>query len=222
MPTQNLEKAVKSLPIKVRFAGFESDTLRLAQAGWDLSMVQNMDQRQGRPMMQLAMNYDVSGGAYRAISSPLTMDYGFLQQYAHATSGQVAHHSAMEMLSQIGFDIIFIGEGNRGMFRVMPMRSTGVSFASQFSMIDPVPQETIREEHLSDFKFFKVASAPKVKDLIVAPEDVSALLEKIHEAHRPLMDKIRKRERSRENEDWMRGGFRPAQEVQAQIITLGA
>lgn len=218
MHTPNLARTLRSFPIDVRFAGFKSDTLKLAQAGWDLSMMQNMDMRRGEPTLQLAMNFDCnSGGGYRAISNPLSLEHGLIRQMSHESAMRDNEHRVMEILSHIGFDLMYIGEGGGCRFRIFPIRAP-MGFSSQFEMIDPVPQEV--EESLADFKFFKVASKPTVKDLIVAPRDVPALLDAVMRAQRPLMDKIKARERSRENFEHMRNDFRPRSEVAFQVLAL--
>lgn len=218
MPTLNsgaetLMRGIRSLPIEVRFAGFTSTTLALANAGWDLSMKQNMDMREHRPEMQLAMRYKpFSGPGMFAISSPLRMDYGFARELMHKSAERVYEGELMHALAKLGFDIIHMGNDVR--FVVQPMRHQGLgTFADSFHPIDPRPQYV--EERLSDFKFFKVAS-PKIQDIIVNPRDVPELLELVLKAQKPMLDGVKRRERSRENEMEMR----PAQEVMAQIITL--
>lgn len=213
MHTQNLAGVLRSLPVEVRFAGFKSTTLALAQAGWDLSMQQTLDFRWGEPSLQLAMRFvDRAGAGMYAISRPMELEYGFLREAQHADE-----HRLIGMMAQMGFEIMHMGPQIK--FCVQPVYSRGVSFASSFEPIDARPQYV--EEDIRDFKFFKVAK-PTVKDLIVDPRDVPELLELVLKAQKPMLDKVRRREKSRSNEEWMRNGFEamPRHEVQAQIITL--
>lgn len=229
MPTQTLDKAVRSLPIRVEFAGFESDTRRLAAAGWDLSMRQMVHARADyNPSLQLAMRLETGSNALFAISRPLDLDYSRLRGVAHlsrvaATPGgdrnTMCYSAEMEItrvMAELGFQIQCVANSIR--FAVMPQRHFGVgSFSSSFEPIDAMPQ--VVEERIEDFKFFKVAK-PTVKDLIVNPEDVPELLDAVLRAQKPLMDKIRSKERTRENMKWMENGFevRAAKEVAAQLV----
>lgn len=217
MLTQNLERVVRSYPMAVRFAGFESDTRRLAASGWDLSMRQETRYDNPRPELQLAMRFsDTNGCHFYAISRPLGMDW---QEISRAA--RVPEEQYIEMVKALGFDIMFMGQGAR--FQIFPMRmSMGASFLESFQPIDSRPTMQDREERLEDFKFFKVAATPKVKDLIVSPEDVPELLDAVLKAQAPLLSKIKKREQSRKNFEEMKNGFtsKPGSEVVGQILAV--
>lgn len=211
MSTQSLDGAsnlVRSLPVRVRFAGFESDTLTLARAGWDLSMKQGYGFRSGYEM-QLVMRHGDKNKAIYCMSHPLNLDYG-----APGRAFSDAMYYA-KLMSEIGFDIAYAHSDIS--FRHMVPMSTASFLRDSFMPIDPRPQEV--EESIKDFKFFKVAK-PTVKDLIVAPEDVPELLNLVMKAQAPMLEKVRARERSRKNfEEHI---LQPRHSVEAQIITLGA
>lgn len=215
MHTLNSAKELlHSLPVEVEFAGFRSNTLRLAQSGWDLSMEQQMNPRFYGPSLRLAMRH--TGAKLYAISNEVVVDYGRL-------SGSLQNPVAYaEYLSHVCFSIACVALDIR--FAVRGEQAYGGTFASRFQAIDPFPQERIVEESIHDFKFFKVAN-PSIKDIIVSPDQVPELLEMVLRAQAPGQREIRARERSRKNMQAYREGFnstKPAHSVQAQIITLAS
>lgn len=205
----DLPKVLRNIPAEVRFAGFLSDTMTLANAGWDLSIRQQIDERTyGRPELQLAMRFKTKYAEMYAITAPHPVKINDVIR---------AWTDGIDMIAKIGFDVIHMGPDIR--FMVMPFRNAVGLFSDSFEPLRTDIYETVREEKISDFKFFKTAK-PTVKDLIVDPKDVPELLDLVLKAQKPMLDKIKSRERSRENEDWLRGTLKPAHEVQAQIITL--
>lgn len=216
MHTQSLGKILASFPIAVRFAGFESDTRRLAAAGWALSMRQEYNAAVHEPQLQLSMRFDAQGSHFYAISHAIDISYGMLREAwavnggayreMSATARVVAERRYTEILAQMGFDIMYMGNGG-ARFQIFPMRMASMAdWRDSFQPIDPRPQET-EECGIEDFKFFKVAASPKVKDLIVSPEDVPELLEAVLKAQKPLIEKIKGREQSRRNFEAMGNGF---------------
>lgn len=209
---EGVKSVLRSLPIKVEFAGFESNTLKLAKAGWDLSMQQEVDPRYGDYRMRLAMRFGDRNNAMYAISNSISMDWE--HKRAH-----VDPNYFVQLVESLGFSIQVM-RPEISFRHIMAERGTGLSFAQSFMPIDAVPQRE-EESSIRDFKFFKIAN-PSVKDLIVDPSDVPELLDAVLKAQRPLLEKIKKRERSRDNELWVREGMpvKPMHTVQAQIISL--
>jgi hypothetical protein len=212
------KEVLSSFPIPVRFAGFQSDTLRLANAGWELSVREGRSDIWGEHQLQLAMThrgvnqYVISHPIrienrelYRAVSEP-----GFYATYVSGLCFEI-----MAMAPTIQFH------------RVPTSFGTHVSrFSDLFQPIDASPQ-LAEFEDMKDFRFFRTAN-PSVKDIIVLPEMVPDLLAKVLEAQGPMMDEIKKRERSRENLEQYRAAvaahdlprIKPAHEVQLQLVTL--
>lgn len=213
MHTPQLEKELLySLPIKVIFAGFQSDTLALARAGWDLSMRQGHSVCTAEYELQLALRHD--GAKLYAISHQIRIPHE--QLYACMSNRENFH---VFVSNQI-FHIQAVAPGIQ--FHCIPM-TTGLGFKESFRPVDPFPQE--RETiDLRDFKFFKVGN-PSLKEIVVDPEQVPELLELVLKAQGPTMQEIKRREQSRANTAWVRenmGSTKPAHQVQAQIITLAS
>jgi hypothetical protein len=214
MHMRNLEGAVRSLPLKVRFLGFESDTRTLAGAGWGFAMREQHAYAYAGTEMQMALKYDFKdGGHIYAWTKPLIIPY---EDFERLKNG-VSHEAYLHIFSNYGFDVIHIG--NSPQFRVFPIMHRGASIMNEFNPIDPMTQEVT--ETMDQLRFFKVAK-PSIKDLIVDPSSVPELMDLVLKAQRPAMEEIKRREKSRLNEAWMRTGMeiKPAHEVKAQIITL--
>lgn len=207
--TQNSveELVLRSAPVKVVMAGFESTTLELARAGWDLSMKQIMfaNQDYGRPHLQLAMRHE--GANMYALTHPVNLDFGV----GHAWKDPMFYRQVLESLC---FDVMVM-HPNIGMRHIMPVRGQPSNFfGAMFDPIDAIPSREPIEENVKDFKFFKVAKQ-SVRDILVSPHDVPDLLELVLRAQKPTIEDIKKRERSREN---LIDG--PRTEVTARILTL--
>jgi hypothetical protein len=213
------KEILHSLPIPVRFFGFDSDTLKLAAAGWGLSMRQMTLAHWGGMELQLAMQIGEKGSnAMYALSAPIQVEVGRLH------SALANRHAYVEFLAHLGFEIQYMAPNFQ--FRIIPTVSrTGVNaFLNSWEPIDAIPQIRDEEINMADFKFFKVAN-PKLQDIIVSPEQVPELMNMVLKAQEISLKSIRAREKSRENlqrfrEDMM--DVKPARNVQAQIITLCA
>lgn len=203
-----------SLPIKVWFAGFESDTLQLARSGWELSMRQmNMATSAGHSL-QLAMKLGERNYAIYALSRQIDVGWAELQ---NALQGYAAYS---EFLMRLRFEIQCIGPSIK--MQVMPAAAFSRSaFLNEWQPIDPVPQERTESIDLAEFQFFKTGK-PDLKDIVVIPEMVPELMELVLKAQAPMLDEIKRREQSRRNFEQYGDLFaaKPARTVQAQIITL--
>jgi hypothetical protein len=216
MQQQSLEKVLPySLPIKVRFAGFQSNTLALAEAGWDLSLRQTFSPWKAGVELELAMKH--AGAGLYGITNVVHVEMARIYDLLHGNTGYAA------LFTDVGFEVRCIAPDIR--CKIFPIQTTGSvrEFANAFSPVDPRPQDRESSEvSVRDFKFFKVAN-PTLQDIIVSPDQVPQLLEMVLKAQEPTMQGIRARERSRESEKWVNEEFRsvlPAHHVQAQLITL--
>lgn len=218
MPThQSAKELLQSLPVKVRFAGFESDTYTLARNGWELSMQQLNEAYSAGMSIRLAMKHE-NCDMY-AIASPLQIPYG------EVARSMFDPGFMSQFVQQMGFDIMYVGGDIR--FKIFPERhGAAMTFRDSFMPIDATPQRT-EEVSIRDFKFFKVAN-PSLQDILLLPEQVPEALNWILKAQEQAQEEIRKRKSSRENYRRYQEGFmldgvgnvKPSHEVQAQIITL--
>ena len=222
MHSQKSSKEIlRNCPVKVRFAGFESTTTQLANAGWDLSMEQ--EHSYDGLNIRLAMRHGDRDAAFYGISAPTRVPFDMmLQMRSIAFEQPQMFHKFYETIC---FDIIHIGQGIK--FRVFPEQRPVMAF----SPFDASPMlEELRTEDfdIRHFQFFK--SAPAAKELIVDPKTVPELLDLVLKIQSETNKDIKARERSRENLERMRSGdfdggdlrgnLRPHSTVQAQIITL--
>lgn len=159
---------LKSLPIKVHWAGFESDTLKMQQNGWSVSAWEDVACMQ----MQLAFSKGGDQGSngspnqLRGISSKF--DWQYLRNFqSWPTNGMpevVAHIQA------IGSRIHIHHHGDMPKFRA----------------VDCQPQMWEGKiTSLDDYAHFIPAGNDRVQDIIVAEPEVEDLLARILEKQQP-------------------------------------
>lgn len=184
-----------SMPMRVHFAGWESDTYRLQQNGWQLSAHEDF-MYDG---FQLAMRHEQYGihglsarvpYEYRSMmNSPLTRDFG------HAMP-DVPVALASRFVSQI----------------------FGTDF-TKFSPIDAQPQFDTRQiQYIEDFKLF-APNLVRTQEIIVPEYDVDQLLTMILEKQQPAREEYFKRQIEGQE---LTSLMKPRQKFHAQIISLAA
>lgn len=180
---------VLSAPHRIHFCGWQSTLPALQQAGWEISAEQDFM----RNAVRLALRHrDLQ---VRAITAPV--EYLFL-------AGDVGYGRHLE-------------------FRIVHMASDMTVLIhddlSMFRPIDAMPQFTTAErKSIDDFGIFATPLA-RTEEIIVEPETVMSLLEKIKGMQSPEQAAIRGRNRSRD-----RRNSEPIQRQQfhAQILSLAA
>lgn len=207
---KSAREVLLSYPIPVRFAGFQSTTAQLQEAGWDISLREEITCER---TVSIIMQYE-RGGIYGVSQS---INYIAMELLYSMEKGN------LEPLKALCFDIQYIGSGVQ--FYRIPI--VGNSFLADFRPIDASPQMTTIE-HPEDFSLFKKVDPSK--DVLIDPNDVPGLMEMILKAQKPQQEMLRARERSRKNlEKWRQAqtgsynnsmNFKPATEVQANLITL--
>jgi hypothetical protein len=193
-------ETVLNYPLTVIFAGFESNTLRLQEAGWSLAMNQNyMDRR-----ISLAMRHE-SAGLY-GLTSGVEFDF-FRYRELRGEEG-------MEHLRQVRFYVQHMGTSFQS--RIIPGHAYGGKHPwDLFEPIDARPM-VVDDRTLDSFNIFR--ALPRGTDVIVNPKDVPGLMELVLKAQAPTQAEIRDRQRRAME----RGSFnaRPDTQVHAQIISL--
>jgi len=187
---------------RVHFAGFESDTLRLERAGWQLSMEQVQDYDGVR--LRLALRHEA----------------GRIHALSHVVTAQAFYRAQLEKVwEHIVFNIAWVGNDAR--FHVFPQPRP-----LDFKAVSAVPEFTrsqeIRFEDAIPFKPLNM-DAPEI---IVPPQSVPELMDMILKLQDPRQAEIRARRR---REAWKAGaepgasdGYSPAADIKAQIISLSA
>ena len=181
---------ILSQPCEVHWCGFRSNTSVLQQAGWELAVEESYLEGSIRLLMR---HQDLN---LHAFSAHTMFDF---------------HRNAHEYTRPPTFNVL------RAATRFEVMRVTD-NFGG-FRQIDAMPQFVNSEiKCIEDLGIF-MAPLVRTEEIIVAPADVSAMLEQIREMQSPEQAEIRARERSRSDVGRIPGS-RPAQQFHAQIISL--
>ncbi len=156
-------------PIKVLWAGFETDTLRLQRAGWQLAAEENVE----RYSIRIAMKH------------PELKLYGITCEFRRDSLEDDLYRQNTNMIlnmQYIGHDIKEMSMTNRyGFEDFQPINAEPV-----YGMYDSPTSRSI-----DDFKLFKPLD--KEKEIIVPSESVAELLDRIHKLQEPKQKDIRKR-----------------------------
>lgn len=192
------ERQILSKPMPVHWAGFESTTLKLQQAGWEFSAEQD----------------------YASLQTRLLMRHQAFQM--HACSGYVDTDFFIDQRNadywrNIRFPIQWMTGGGVSVFKVV----------DNFDGMQPVdmhPQinSNHRVDAIEDLNLF-AAPLVRTKEIIVAPDSVPELMDRILELQDPMRqkyfeDKVREMNRGVQRID----GPRPRQEFHAQVMSLVA
>jgi len=191
---------MQNRPIPVNFAGWESDTYRLGRCGWQMAV--DPDPRRLRDRF---MFHHKEAGVTAT---------GFLNEpFRFMNQGRFG--SLMEDISREDghIEICSIATVGNFHFRRMDVNLSRAYLADT----EPVAVD-VTEGELHSLPLFAelFAGRPETQELIIEPEDVQQLLDKIVRMQAPGMREIRARDRKREERE-------PAnKQVHAQIITLKA
>jgi hypothetical protein len=162
---------VLSRPHRVFFAGFESTTTRLQQAGWRLAAEENAYQER----------------------LTLVMKHWDLGLYMLADTLRVDFYAARRRGEPLAFHIRYVAE------KLQAVRCTDVDFAD-FHAIDARPAFRLEEpKSIEDYRIF-AAPLVRTEEIIVEPQSVAHCLDIIRKLQAPDLAAIRKRNAARENE----------------------
>ncbi len=191
------DQMLKSQACKVRFAGWESTTTRLQNAGWQLAVEHAWD----RDRVRLAMKY--RDGGMRMIAEA--------QHYTRPMHFDAMRYEGMGGAPNLPvFDVIHVAPEIH--IRVIDIDTFN------FSPIDARTQiHTITDARPMDA--FEIFAVPLVKteEIIVEPASVMELMEQIKKLQAPELAAIRERQRRAE-----RGEPLAQTRYHAQIISLAA
>jgi hypothetical protein len=196
-----------SMPHKVSWCGFETTTPRLQQAGWQIA-VQYDPAYMG---IRLVMKHE--GMQCQAVTNQV--DYMRALHSSHSLyvrhlgpngeDSAILHFHVVRMAHRLGFTVFENVEG---------------SFVRSWSAIDAMPQ-MVKNVGLDDMQIF-ATPLTRTEELIVDPNDVASILEKIRQAQLPEQKAIRARERLRESREGLRVDAEPQMNFHAQILSIAA
>lgn len=180
---------IQNVPIPVEMAGWRSDTYELQKHGWEISAKQNMT----RMCIQIALHHPASG--LYAIS--MVEDLDFLRpERAEMLRHMVIH------INNVGTKVLFQHTVN---ISQEPM--------SAFKPVDTTPH--IIETKISSLEDL-VVFRPLPKEIIVAPDNVPSLMDKILALQDPKMKKLMSEQRKRD------ARATPKIESHCQIISIAS
>jgi hypothetical protein len=190
------EARILSRPLRVHWAGWETNTLALQQNGWQLNAEQDVWQNQ----IRLSMRH--SGMNLHAMSNRMDFDF-------HA-----AAHSDLQYLRALPFFVMSV------MGRDVHIHEHGSLDWSAMKPIDAAPTLTTHKvSRMEDLVHF-AAPMVRTKEIIIPDESVPELLDRILKLQQPARtDRIREQMR---NPEGMIIDAIPKQKFHAQIISLAA
>ncbi len=186
---------------RVFFAGFQSTTLDLQRAGWQLSMEQHFSY--DGLSLRLALKHEA--GRVLAITHPVS------SYHLHRAMG-------FKEMAPIDFQIAWIGNDAR--FHIMAeMRPMS------FNPISAIPEfQDIKDLSFEEAIPFRPLN-PNAPEIIIPPSSVPELMDMILKLQDPKQKEIRDNVR---RDAWRRDvgakigdeGYKPAADIKAQIIAL--
>jgi hypothetical protein len=191
-----------SHPHHVIWAGWETTTPRLQQAGWEIAAEQDF-------------NYD---------GCRLVMRHQGMQCVAITNS--VTFYKQAMLMDRYRGDL---RADPRLTFHVVRMSWRGglaieadPNHMPKFSLIDAYPQMSMREiKNIEDMGIFATPLV-RTQELIVDESEVSAILAKLVEAQKPEQERIRDRKRLRESREGLMLDADPQMKFHAQILSIAA
>lgn len=183
---------VVSVPHRVHWGGWETTTTRMQQSGWEISAEQDFHS----DSIRLAFRHQ--GMQMYGFTAPSGVSFF---RYSHRD--EPLHFNVVRMASRI--DVVQVTDN-----------------FTRFSPIDAYPQVMERErKSIEDFGIFAVPLA-RTEEIIVEPQDVMKLLERIKEIQAPEQAAIRARNMLRERREGMIEQAIPRQQFHAQILSIAA
>lgn len=162
-------------PCRVIFAGFEADTRHLGVAGWKVSVEENFRGNFMEPVHRMLLHFTPSRLNLIAECDPF-------------------HTARWRQRGGMLDDLpVFVVQKAACDFRIIMQIGTQFSFQK---WSDTAP--AMVEADLYSTPLFLAKEAPKAEELIVEPQDVSAMLEQIKRMQSPEQAAIRKRRRQEE------------------------
>lgn len=170
---------IRSAPLPVHFAGFESDTLRLQNAGWQLSVEQDRDIYTGCYAIHLVGKHE--GAATFMYCNPVRLDPGELF-HSYREHGYPKH---------IEFHVAHVAPNFN--MRIMTMEST-----ASFRPIDARPEMIeSKDVSLEDLAIFKPVNVSEDFEIYLNKKDESEILDLLLQKQDPKQKEIRENRRHR-------------------------
>lgn len=187
------EQYLASVPMKIHFAGWETDTYRLQQNGWQLSAAQDYMYRG----MQIAFQHPEY--RIRGITNKVDVDY-----YRHFAGVNMYDRPQIEFGSQMASDFI--------------THTSTVAPFEKFQPIDAEPQWLNQTQRMSGMVLF-APNLARTQEIIVPEHSVDDLLNMMLEKQAANREQLIRR---RVREQGQQVDFGERQRVHAQLISIAA
>lgn len=199
------ESVIVSVPIPIRWAGWQSDTFRLQQAGWKLSAKEGPQLSRPSNELSLAIHHPVL--RCYGLSKPIDVDYFGMIDARHRMS-------VTQMVQSVGFDIhVFASD-----LQVQIFDEGGIS---DFRPIDAAPAIKQFKASIDELNIFAPAQLVRTEEVLVMPDSVPELMARILELQDPKQAEIRERVRKRAARQGLPSDLaRPVQKFHAQILSV--
>lgn len=181
----------------VCWAGFQSDTRTLQQNGWEFSANQDMSNL----TFGLMMRHQALG--------------------IHAATN-MTHYGPMEMKhpnALIPFYIQWLTDKSIKFQHIQPPQW---ALDNECHPVDMQPQVIHEMKDIDDLNLFAGVSLARTKQLIVDPDDVSAMMDRILEVQDPARQERFKKMVQEARQDGSPNRAGPRQEFHAQIVSIAA
>lgn len=186
---------LQSMPFKIRWAGFESDTLTLQNNGWTLAVEDCFYHSLSRHELRFILKHEML--KLHAITFVESFDFNYLMNHIRSHQDHIPFH-----IQIIAKEI---------MYTSIPEIRT-----ENLNLIDCSP-EYIKMDYgkISELSIFKMLIKPD-NALIIEPDKISSILQQIVDAQAPNQKEIRERMRRKDARDAVK------QTLHAQILTVAS
>ncbi len=173
----NTKPRIENRLVNLNFCGWESNTYRLQQQGWQISVSERADSM----CIQMALKH------------PGLNMYGLTEKLDYHRMGEMED---MQRHSGIALQIIRMETDMQIQQPMMMMQEVVAPDMSGFVPVDARPSVVFKEKtHIDDFRIFRPLA--QHKQIIVPEQSVSELMARIHEMQSPEQDRIREEKQKR-------------------------
>lgn len=195
----------KVLPVKVRFDSFTSDTFAMQNDGWQISQQWHPD-RQAMTM------------AFKSPRLRLYMSSHWMEDF---NPGGRYGAGREEWIREMGINIAMVSTEIEVMR--MNVQEGSVSYFDKFNPVDATPRMFSNVcEKISDFNIFEPIDKSVQSDIIIKPESVPELMDRILNLQEPNMKRILEKERNRKFVGGDLGEIPHEVKTHAKIISIAS
>lgn len=207
---------IQSMPIKVLFAGFESNTLQLQNSGWQISIEQEMSHRTYGYDLRLAMKHEKC--ALLALSNTITLSG---RELSHSIRCDRNYYATPAVLTDpdFFFEIIYVSPKIDCM--IVPMQT------ASFNAVDARPQIIEHDKvDLEQIAMFKPVNVSEDFEIYLNKKDEADILKLLLEKQDPKQKEIRENRRKRawrdvrDSSSEVKEGYDPYLDIKGQLVLV--